>query len=157
MKNKTLIIGLGNPILGDDGFGWKVAQEISDQLSVRSDQSVEVDCAALGGLSLMERLVGYQRVILVDSMETGQNPEGSVRVFPLEALSNPSAGHSTAIHDTSLMTALEVGRKMGLDLPASVTVVAVEAKNVYDFSEELSPAVAAAVPTACQEVLELLE
>ncbi len=52
-----------------------------------SDQSsAEVDCAALGGLSLMERMVGYQRVILVDSMETGQSPEGSVRVFPMERL-----------------------------------------------------------------------
>lgn len=167
--NKTIIIGLGNPILGDDGVGWKVAEQVkqrieSDALPMRPlgskkvhrIRSAEVDCAALGGLSLMERLVGYQRVILVDSMETGQGPEGSVRVFPLEALSNPSAGHSTAIHDTSLMTALEMGRKMGMDLPASVTVVAVEAKNVYDFSEELSPPVAAAVPAMVEAVLEEL-
>lgn len=155
---KTLIIGLGNPILGDDGVGWKVAQEISRQLPVTDSQSpVEVDCAALGGLSLMERLVGCQRAILVDALETGQSPEGSVRVFPLEALPNPSAGHSTAVHDTSLMTALEMGRKMGLDLPASVTVVAVEAKNVYDFSEELSPPVAAAVPIAARAVLDELK
>jgi hydrogenase maturation protease len=153
---KTLIIGLGNPILGDDGVGWKVAQKISDQLSVISGQFVETDCLSLGGLSLMERMVGYDRVILIDSMETGQGPEGSVRVFPLEALTNPSAGHSTAIHDTSLMTALEMGRKMGLDLPASVTVVAVEAKNVYDFSEELSPAVAAAVPAMVEAALDEL-
>jgi hydrogenase maturation protease len=148
---KTLIIGLGNPILGDDGVGWKVAEKISDQLLV------EVDCVSLGGLSLMERMVGYQRVILVDSMETGQNPEGSVRVFPLEALSNPFAGHSTAVHDTSLMTALEMGRKMGLNLPESVTVVAIEARNVYDFSEELSPPVAQAVPEAVRAVMDLLK
>jgi hydrogenase maturation protease len=164
---KTLIIGLGNPILGDDGVGWKVAQEIARQLptlapdasaGVTNYQSpIEVDCVALGGLSLMERMVGYQRAILVDSMETGQSPEGSVRVFPLEALTNPSASHSTAAHDTSLLTALEVGRKMKMQVPDSVTVVAIEAKNVYDFSEELSPAVAEAVPVACEAVLELLE
>ena len=171
--NKTLIIGLGNPILGDDGVGWKVAEQVKQRIEsdaryhmpmrplwskiVHRVPSAEVDCAALGGLSLMERLVGYQRVILVDSMETGQSPEGSVRVFPLEALTNPSTGHSTAVHDTSLITALEVGRKMGLELPESVRVVAVEAKNVYDFSEELSPAVAAAVPLAVQAVLDELK
>jgi hydrogenase maturation protease len=105
----------------------------------------------------MERMVGYQRAILVDSMETGQSPEGSVSVFPIEALTNPSASHSTAVHDTSLLTALEVGRKMKMQVPDSVTVVAIEAKNVYDFSEELSPAVAEAVPVACEAVLELLE
>ncbi len=155
---KTIIIGLGNPILGDDGVGWKVAEEISDQLSVISNQSpVEVDYAALGGLSLMERLIGYQRAILIDSMETGQSPEGSVRVFPLEELADPSAGHSASAHDTSLLTALETGRRMRLELPGSVMVVAIEAKNVYDFSEELSPPVLQAVPQAVEKVLKLLE
>ena len=155
---KTIIIGLGNPILGDDGVGWKVAEEISDQLSVISNQSsMEVDCAALGGLSLMERLIGYQRAILIDSMETGQSPEGSVRVFPLEELADPSAGHSASAHDTSLLTALETGRRMRLELPGSVMVVAIEAKNVYDFSEELSPPVLQAVPQAVEKVLKLLE
>ncbi len=170
---KTLIIGLGNPILGDDGVGWKVAQEVQRVIEtdarfhvpirplgtkiVRRVPRVEVDCAALGGLSLMERLVGCQRAILIDSMETGQSPAGSVRVIPLEELPNPSAGHSASAHDTSLITALETGRKMGLDLPESVTVVAIEARNVYDFSEELSPAVAQAVPLAVEKVTRLLE
>ena len=170
---KTLIIGLGNPILGDDGVGWKVVEQLSAQFGVAlgeefptlnpstpsAGQAVKrltLDCAALGGLSLMERLVGCQRAILVDSMETGQSPEGSVQVIPLEALPNPSAGHSASAHDTSLITALATGRKMGLELPVSVTVVAIEAKNVYDFSEELSPPVAAAVPVAVQAVLSLL-
>jgi hydrogenase maturation protease len=153
---KTLVIGLGNPILGDDGVGWKVVERLQSKIVNRKSE-IEFDCVALGGLSLMERMVGYQRAILVDSMETGQSPEGSVSVFPIEALTNPSASHSTAVHDTSLLTALEVGRKMKMQVPDSVTVVAIEAKNVYDFSEELSPAVAEAVPVACEAVLELLE
>jgi len=165
MENmKTIVIGLGNPILGDDGVGWKVVEQISARFGAALGESLQIseaehltfDCAALGGLSLMERLVGYQRAILVDSMETGQSPEGSVRVFPLEALANPMAGHSASAHDTSLLTALETGRQMGLDLPRSVTVAAIEAKNVYDFSEELSPPIAAAVPIAVQAVLNLL-
>lgn len=154
---KTIIIGLGNPILGDDGVGWKVAQKISDQLSVISDQSVAVDCASLGGLSLMERMVGFERAILIDAMESAQGQVGSVRVIPLEALTNPSAGHSASAHDTSLITALQTARTMGLRVPSRVDVVAVESKNVYDFSEELSPPVAEAVPVAVQAVLDLLE
>ena len=154
---KTIVIGLGNPILGDDGVGWKVAREVSDQLSVISDQSVVVDCASLGGLSLMERMVGFERAILIDAMETAESPVGSVSVIPLEALTNPSAGHSASAHDTSLITALQTARTMGLDVPESVEVVAIEAGNVYDFSEELSPPVARAVPMAVQAVLDLLE
>jgi Ni,Fe-hydrogenase maturation factor len=52
-SEKTLVIGLGNPILGDDGVGWVVAREVEDRLP-QMDHPVEVDCLSLGGLSLME-------------------------------------------------------------------------------------------------------
>ena len=152
---KTLVIGLGNPILGDDGVGWKVARELSTRVDAGS--SVEIDYAALGGLNLMERMLGYQRVIVIDSMETGQNPEGYVRVFPLAALENPYAGHSASPHDASLMTALEAAKSAGAEIPSRVDVVAIEAKNVYDFSDSLSPQIEKAVPIAVEQVLKLLK
>ncbi len=171
--SSTLVIGLGNPILGDDGVGWTVAEKVRQQVVnnpryqicyrpvdskvIHHQPLVEVDCASLGGLSLMERMLGYQRVILVDSMETGQGPAGSVEVFPLSSLQNPMDGHSASAHDTSLITALETAKAMGLSVPQSVEIVAIEARNVYDFSEELSPAVAEAVPFAVQAVIDLLK
>jgi len=150
---KILIIGLGNPILSDDGVGWKVVDELEKTLNV---ERITFDRASLGGLSLMEQMVGYDRVILIDSMETGRVPVGTVQVFALEALTNPSLGHSASAHDTSLRTALETGQRMGLAVPREVQVVAIEAAQVYEFSEELSPAVAAAVPVASQVVFEIL-
>jgi hydrogenase maturation protease len=153
---KTLVIGLGNPILGDDGFGWSVASVVRDRSPV-TNPPVEVDCLSLGGLSLMERMLGYDQVVLVDSMETGQGPVGSVRTFPLASLPDPMAGHSASAHDTSLITALKTAESIGADIPKRIDVVAVEAQNVYDFSEELSPPVAAAVPEAVQAVLNLLQ
>jgi hydrogenase maturation protease len=152
---KTIVIGLGNPILSDDGVGWEVAEALLP--TVHCPPSTVVETASLGGLSLMERLEGYQQAILVDSMETGQAPVGTVSVFPLKELPNPMDSHSASAHDTSLMTALETGRRMGLDLPDDITVVAIEAKSVHDFSEELSPEVAAAVPVAVQAVLDLIK
>lgn len=153
---KFLVIGLGNPILGDDGVGWAIASMVNEQLPV-TGPPVEVDCLSLGGLSLMERMLGYDRVVLIDSMETGQSPVGNVRRFPLAALPDPMAGHSASVHDTSLMTALKTAESIGADVPKRVDVVAIEAKNVYDFSEELSPPVAAAVPGAVQAVLDLIQ
>jgi hydrogenase maturation protease len=147
----TLVVGLGNPILGDDGLGWRVADAVR---AVAPD--VEVDCLALGGLSLMERLVGYQRVIIIDSIQTRGGRIGQVYQFALDELPDLSAGHTTAAHDTSLQTALRVGRAMGAELPDQVDVVCIEAERVYDFSEELTPQVAAAIPEATQAVLNLL-
>jgi hydrogenase maturation protease len=170
---KTLVIGLGNPILGDDGVGWKVAETVRERLGtetrfrlpVRPTGSktihylfpVEVDCLSLGGLSLMEHLLGYERAIIIDAMETGGSPVGSVRTFPLAALPDTTAGHSSSAHDTSLITALKTAESLGAEVPKRVDVVAVEAQNVYDFSEELSPPVAAAVPEAVQVVFDLLQ
>ena len=164
VEMKILVIGLGNPILGDDGVGWKVAEAVSKFLTStpcllqKSDgNKIEVDCASLGGLSLMERMIGYERVILIDSMETGGNTVGSVRVFPLAALENPRFGHSASTHDTSLMIALQTAQALGMDVPSRVHVVSIEAKNVYDFSESLSPEVERAVPIAAQKVLQILK
>ena len=159
----TLILGLGNPILGDDGVGWVVAEQVrsfifNQKSSIANLQSVEVDCASLGGLSLMERMAGAGRVILIDSLFTGQQKIGTVSRFLLDELPDLSAGHSASAHDTSLRNALHVGREMDIFLPKDedVTIVTIEAENVYDFTEELSPAVAAAVPVALKEVLDLI-
>ncbi|MGE5249333.1 MAG: hydrogenase maturation protease [Bacteroidota bacterium] len=152
---KILIIGLGNPILGDDGAGWRVVEGLKEALPP-GRTALETDCLSLGGLSLMERLQGCERAILVDVMETGRLPPGTVSVFRLADLPDPRAGHSSSAHDTSLMTALETGRRMGLQLPESITVVAIEAATVSDFSEQLSPPVAAAIPAAIRAVLNLI-
>ena len=160
---KTLVIGLGNPILGDDGVGWVVAEQVRSALSnpaagISNPQSVEVDCASLGGLSLMERLTGYERVILVDAIFTATQPVGTVSQVLLNELPDLSAGHSASAHDTSLRNALHVGRDMEILLPTNenVTIITIEAEAVFDFSQELSPDVAAAVPLATRKVLDLI-
>ncbi len=155
MRIKTLVIGLGNPILGDDGVGWKVAEEIKSRIGP-SRPDIEVDYASLGGLSLMERMLGYERVILVDSIASGNNETGSVLVFPLSDLADPTAGHSGSTHDTSLLTALETAQTMGMNIPKMTEVVAIEINATYDFSDSLSPDIAKAVPIAVQKIMDLL-
>ena len=160
-RNTTLIIGLGNPILGDDGVGWLVVQKFEQNLKYLklSDPNLdlEFDYLCLGGLSLMERMAGYQDVILVDSILTGDHPIGTVYSLPLASLPNFSSGHSTSAHDTSLATALELGRKMGLDLPGEVWVVGIEAENVYEFSEEVSPEIQSVVADAAQLLMDIVQ
>lgn len=151
----TIVLGLGNPVLGDDGVGWHVAEECAKQIA--DAPHIEVDCVAVGGLSLMERLVGYDCAILIDAITTGQEPPGAVRCVRLDELANLTAGHTSSSHDTTLQTALNLGRRMGAHLPDSVIVVTVEAQRVNEFSEELSPAVAVAVPQAVQMVLQMLK
>ncbi len=154
----TLVIGLGNPILGDDGLGWQVAEAVRTWLAADGAalaDTVEVDCAALGGLSLMERMVGYDRAVVIDAV-TMEQPPGTVLRFELEELPDFSAHNAASAHDTSLQNALRLGRQMGAHLPTRVTVIGVQAEQLYEFSEALTPAVAAAVPVAAQRVIEVL-
>lgn len=150
---KTIIIGLGNPILGDDGVGWKVAEEVKKQLP--PDLCVAVEFLSLGGISLMERLIGYERAVLVDAIASDLEP-GSVITSNLADMLDVSAFHTTSVHDTSLQNALKLGKAMGADLPEQVTVVGIATNHVYDFSEELSLPVAQAISQATQIVIDLL-
>jgi hydrogenase maturation protease len=150
---KTLVVGLGNPILGDDGVGWVVAEEVKKHIP--PELPVDVDCLSLGGISLMERLIGYEHAILIDAF-LSDHEEGSIIVSKLDELPNYSAFHLTSVHDMSLQNAIEMGRQLGADLPEEIIVVGVSASHVYDFSEELSPPVQDAVPKMTAVVVDLL-
>lgn len=151
---KTIVIGLGNPILGDDGVGWKVVEEVKKQLTPALP--VDIECLSLGGLGLMEHLIGYQRAILVDAFAS-EDQSASILILKLSDLPNYSAFHTTGTHDTSLQNALELGKSMGAQLPADINIVGIVTKRIHDFSEELSPLVADAVPFAAHIVIDLLE
>lgn len=154
MTKNIILIGLGNPILGDDGVGWKVIEYLQQHSSL--PVNVETDCLALGGIGLMERLIGYEQAILVDAIVTNQQLIGSVLRLKVDDLPDRAVGHLGSAHDTTLPVALRLGRMMGANLPSSITIVAVESQNVYDFSEELTPQVAAAIPKAAKIVMDTL-
>lgn len=151
---KTLIVGLGNPILGDDGVGWKAAEALKRALT--SSSLVDVECLSLGGISLMEHLIGYQRAILIDAFAL-EEPAGSILVLKLSELPNYSAFHTTSAHDTSLQNAIKLGLSMGAELPEDISIVGIATKQIHEFSEALSPPVAQAVPQVLRIVLDLLE
>ncbi len=151
--HKTLVVALGNPILGDDGVAWQVAEQLAAPLA---QHGVELVCLALGGLRLMEQLVGYQQAIVIDALPAGPHPPGHLSVLPLTDLPDHAAGRLTAAHDTSLLTALQLGQRLGASLPQTIMVVGIAADLKLEFSETLTPPVAAAVPQAAAAVLHLL-
>jgi hydrogenase maturation protease len=164
-----LVVGLGNPILGDDGVGWRVADEVARLLALKplsppsrfagknTKEFIEIEHLSLGGLSLMERLIGYDQAVIIDAIQTGNHPLGTVRRFSLAELPNLSEGHTTSAHDTSLQTAILLGRSLGVKLPEEIVIVSIEAEITYEFSEELSPAISAAVSEATACVLDQIE
>jgi hydrogenase maturation protease len=148
---KTLILGLGNSILTDDAVGFAVAEEVGRRLH-RGD--VTVTEASLGGLSLLELVVGYDRVIIIDAIQTGSHKPGEIyRLRPDEFHGSVRAASA---HDIGLAGALALGAQLGMQIPKQIVIFAIEAADVDTFGEQLTPAVSAAVPEAVDLVLQEL-
>jgi len=145
---KTLVLGLGNPLLGDDSVGLKVAALVRDRLAGRVDVDVAEEEA--GGLRLMERLTGYDRAVLVDACVSGAAPGTIRRIGPDELPTQRTA----IAHGIDLPRALALGQSLGLPMPGTVRVVAIEAESVLEFREFMTPSVAAAVAPAVAAVLD---
>jgi len=150
---RTLIIGLGNPIVRDDSVGLRVAARLRPLLADRRDVDVEEDY--WGGLKLMERMVGYDRAIVVDAIQTGA-PPGTLHRLSCRDIPTQ---HSASAHDVNLPTALELGRRAGEHLPPDeqIILVGIEVEDIINFGETCTPAVEAAIPRAVAETLRALE
>jgi hydrogenase maturation protease len=152
VKAHTVVVGLGNPLLADDGVGIAVVRALVGRLA---GTGVRVEESAWGGLRFLDLLAGYDRAVLVDAIQWRHGPVGTVYCLtPEEAIPTVRA---TGYHDLSLGQALALGSHLGMPLPRSVVVFAVEVVDTTTVRESLSPAVAAAVPEVVREVEDLLD
>jgi|WetSurMetagenome_2_1015567.scaffolds.fasta_scaffold89169_2 hydrogenase maturation protease len=147
---RTIILGLGNPILGDDGVGCKIAEEIGRRLTTISAQNIDVEPFYRGGIALMERLVDYDRAFLIDSIEGLGAEPGTIHRLGIDDLPTLTADSA---HDASLKAALEMGKRLGVKLPASIVIFAVEIVPQVEFSENLSPKVQESVEKVVKMVI----
>ncbi len=156
---KTLVLGLGNPILTDDGVGVHVVRTVQSRLTPHASRltphasRLEFAEAGVGGMRLLGIISGYERVIIVDAIQTLGGKPGTIhRLCPGDL---QTSLHSNSTHDLSLTAALALGREMGMALPADedIVIIAVEAEDVLTFGEECTPAVAAAIPRAVEAVV----
>jgi len=148
---KILILGLGNPILGDDSVGLRVARALKDRLNQPEIAVMETSTA---GLYFLDLLAGYDRAIIIDAIQTREGKIGQVYRLEPEALN--ATRHTITSHDVDLATALELGNRLGLALPQQIIIFAIEVDNVSSFSEECTPEVMRAIPVCVRMILQEL-
>jgi hydrogenase maturation protease len=148
---RTMVVGIGNPILQDDGVGLQVIASLRSQ---HLNPDITLETAYTGGMNLLDIIRGYEKVILVDAMKQNGCKAGEVKRF---FLPDASSLHSSNPHDVSFAEALLLARRLGEDaLPREIIVVGIAVQNTFDFGEQLSKEVAAAVPVAVRMVLKEL-
>ena len=146
---KTLVLGLGNPILSDDGVGLRVARELENRLD---QQEVTVVETSMAGLDLLDLLAGYDRAIIVDAIQTVGGKSGQIYRLAPEAFD--ATRHAASPHDVNFATALELGKRLGLTLPQQIVIFAIEVADASTFSEECTPQVRQAIPLCVKMVIQ---
>ena len=150
---RTLVLGIGNTLLGDDGVGVHAAREVARQVD-RDDVTV-IDVGT-DGLNLLEVMMGYDRMIVIDAIVTENGDIGAVYCLSPEQLYEPS-GFSVSPHHFNLATTLEIGRKLFPgEIPEDVTVFAVDTLEATEITEEMTDRVREAMPGLVSRVLAKL-
>jgi hydrogenase maturation protease len=151
---KTLVLGLGNTILGDDGVGISVVREIRKKWI--SFPSVEIVEASLGGLVLLDLINGFDKVIVVDAIMT-DDPGSAGFVYKLGLEDLGSIVQPYASHALDLKTTIELGKSLGYKMPATVTIYAVKIEENTIFREGLTPPVEKVVPGLAERIIGELD
>ena len=137
---KTLVLALGNDILGDDGAGPAAARMLRSTLP----DDVDVVESSEAGLALLEHIEGYDRVLLLDAVVTGRCAPGTViELSPddLEKIVAPSP------HYAGIPEVLEMGRRLGLKMPCEMRILALEVERPDTVCEGLTSSVEAGLPS----------
>jgi hydrogenase maturation protease len=147
---RTLVLGLGNELAGDDAVGILVARALRRDLEGKA----EVVESSASGLALIEVLDGTDRAIVIDAIKTGRNPPGTISEMTLAQVGRVVA---PSLHQAGLPELAAVAERLGLRFPAETRVLAVEVEDPYTLGAGLSQPVARAVGELVARVRDLIE
>ena len=144
---RTLVLGLGNDLAGDDAIGVLVARA----LLVELDGVADVVESSASGMALIEVLAGYDRAVIVDAIVTGRHVPGTIVEMGMDEV-----GHVLApsVHQAGLPELAAVASRLGLGFPSQTRVLAVEVADPYTLGAGLSEPVAGALEELVQRVRE---
>jgi len=152
---RTRIIGLGNTLLTDDGVGIYAARELRKRLADAGlADTVDIVETETAGFGLMELLTGWQRVILIDSIQFDNVEPGTVVHIDPQDLRTSLRLRS--VHEIDLPTVLALGRNLNLPMPDQVEIIAIQSQDALTLAESLTPAVARGMSEAVDSVLNTL-
>lgn len=144
-KTKTLVLGVGNPILSDDAVGIRVGQYIK-----RSCPDLEVIETSEYGIGLLDYVGGYNRLVIIDSIKTG-GKEAEIYKLELPDL-NPASYYPTS-HGVDIATAFNLGKKLGYKIPVDICIYAIEVADNTTFAESCTPVIESSISCIAEQIM----
>ena len=141
----TLILGMGNPILSDDGVGLALAAMLRNKI-----RGADVAASAMIGLSLFDLITGYDTIFIVDAMTTKGGEIGEWK--KIGADDRCGTLHLFSSHGLNIFELMELGVRCGLEMPRLAAVYGVEIGDEVAFDESLSPEIYEKLPAIAEEI-----
>ncbi len=140
------IIGIGNPLRGDDGIGCRAVSEL-EKLNLPG--AIDVVDGGSGGISLISLFEGAERFVLIDAVDMHQEPGTIVRLTRAQLLSAQAEVKPLDLHSGDLVGLLHLADSLW---PIKdVVLFGIQVKQV-DYTLDMTPAVAAALPQLIRDV-----
>jgi len=143
----TLILGIGNLILTDDGVGIKIAQKLKE-----GNPKLEVIETSEAGIALLDLMVGYDKLVLIDSIKTEKGEPGDLYKLELGDL-KPSKDFASS-HGIGIATVFELGQRLGYDMPKYTSIYAVGIRDNTTFGEECTEEVEERIPLIVKQIIK---
>jgi hydrogenase maturation protease len=148
--NRILVLGIGNPLMRDEGAGVRVVEMLLDGYAF--PPNVEVIDAGTMGLTILDLLRDIDRLLVIDAVTETGHPAGTVLALTPEEIAPNSVMHS--LHDTRLIDVLQAAELMDLNVEALCVGIQIESMDQWVL--ELSEPVEAALPVAASAALDVL-
>ena len=149
MIKPKLILGLGNPLIGDEGVGCEVAKQLS-QKDLHED--IEVLDGGTGGIKILHLLEGRKEITIIDCADFGGSA-GEVKLFTPDKIVGLK-DHPLSLHHLDLKGVLDLGEKLGFKF--NVKIIGIQPKEVA-FKRELSSEVKKAVKKVVSMIIESID
>ena len=121
--NKTIIIGVGSILRGDDGLGIRVIDELEKE---PLPSNITLHSGDISGIDLLKYFPDFERVIIVDTADMKESP-GTVRVFGSAEIKKNGFQKTVSTHGMALLETLMLAEK--LDIQSKITVIGVQPGN----------------------------
>jgi hydrogenase maturation protease len=153
-QSKTLILGIGNTLLSDEGIGVHILTDLENSSSPVFENVTTMDGGTLS-FTLAGPIENCERFIVIDAAELKSDP-GTVRIFENQAMDEYiTSGNKKSVHEVSLADVMSIALLNG-NLPQKRALVGIQPKDL-DWGETPTEPVSAAIPTAISEIESLLK
>jgi hydrogenase maturation protease len=155
---EILVLGLGNELLSDDAVGILAARRLKSELAEESDETDTADVirvveTSVSGAALLDYLVGCDRAVIIDAVQTGARPAGSIEELTPADLGSVIA---PSPHYAGLPEVLALARQLRLHFPTEIRIFAIEARDLYTIGGALCEPVEKALPELLRRIRALV-